>query len=167
MSLINRNQISVDAAYTALKTSDTNILFGILATTSTTADLIANYLYLINHLMKHKLTDAFVRSVRAPDPSGKQKLIWDTELRGFGPLVSRKTNQKSYVDQRMLPGGGSRRITIGAIDEIKEVEKAGDILKALRDGKDPKAMRKSAVTWTLQYALDNFIASNKTRSQEL
>ena len=44
--------------------------------------------------MAVKLTKAAVEKRKAPDPSGKQRLIWDTELKGFGLLLSGKTDAK-------------------------------------------------------------------------
>ncbi len=45
---------------------------------------------------KLKLTKTAVERLQAPDPSGKQVLHWDTELRGFGVLCSGVTNSKTY-----------------------------------------------------------------------
>jgi cellulase/cellobiase CelA1 len=55
-------------------------------------------------MAKIKLTKRAVERLPAPDPSGKQTLHWDTELRGFGVLVSGTTNGKSYVVQRDVNG---------------------------------------------------------------
>ena len=35
-----------------------------------------------------KLTKTAITRLKAPDPSGKQTLHWDTELKGFGVLCS-------------------------------------------------------------------------------
>jgi hypothetical protein len=35
-----------------------------------------------------KLTKRSVEALKVPDPSGKQQLYWDAELKGFGVLVS-------------------------------------------------------------------------------
>ena len=77
---------------------------------------------------------------RAPDPSGRQKLIWDSELKGFGLLVSGTTNVKSYVAQRTLPDGRTRRLTIGSvtvIDVDRARRKAADLIHEMRTG-DPR-----------------------------
>jgi hypothetical protein len=42
-----------------------------------------------------KLTKGVAARLRAPDPSGKQKLVRDTELKGFGVLVSGVTNART------------------------------------------------------------------------
>ena len=39
-----------------------------------------------------KLTEKAIAKLKAPDPSGKQVLYWDTDLRGFGVRVSGTTN---------------------------------------------------------------------------
>ena len=58
---------------------------------------------------KLNLTERAITQMPAPDPSGKQVLYWDTTLRGFAVLVSGKTNQKTFVAQRDLPNGTTRR----------------------------------------------------------
>jgi hypothetical protein len=62
---------------------------------------------------KLKLTAKSIAGLKAPDPSGKQVLYFDSELKGFGVLVSGKTNAKTFVAQRDLPGGKTRRISLG------------------------------------------------------
>jgi len=106
-----------------------------------------------------KLTERAIERLKAPDPSGKQRLFWDSELTGFGVLVSGKTNTKSYVIQRDLPNGKSRRITIAqtnviGLDEARE--RAKEILAELYAGRDPKAKRGAA---TLGETLDAYLAA--------
>jgi hypothetical protein len=60
-----------------------------------------------------KLSKSKVEGLRAPDPSGRQRLFWDDDLKGFGVIVSGTTNGKSYVVQGRLKDGRTRRITIG------------------------------------------------------
>ena len=110
-----------------------------------------------------KLTKGVIDRARAPDPSGRQKLIWDSELKGFGLLVSGTTNVKSYVAQRTLPDGRTRRLTIGSVAEIdvdRARRKAADLIHEMRTG-DPKAARKSAAAWTLRRALDEYVKARK------
>src|SRR5262245_25076593 len=116
-----------------------------------------------------KLTKAVIERIRAPDPSGKQVIYWDVagELRGFGVLASGKTGAKTYIAQRRLPDGRTRRVTVGAVGEFVRVEdarrKAGELLAGLREGKDPKAARRKAATQnrTLGDWLEAYIKSNK------
>src|SRR4051794_32749577 len=99
-----------------------------------------------------KLTKREIERLPAPHPSGKQMLVWDAELKGFGVLLSGTTNAKTYIAQRKLPDGRTRRVTVGALGEL-ELDRArrlaGDLLLDLRNGKDPKAQRRSAAAWTL------------------
>ena len=67
---------------------------------------------------RQKLTVRAIDRLAAPDPSGKQTLYWDTELRGFGVLVSGTTGSKSYIVQRDLPDGRSRRVTIAPVNVL-------------------------------------------------
>src|SRR5690348_14888314 len=93
-----------------------------------------------------KLTKAAIERIEAPDPSGKQVIYWDTELKGFGVLASGTTPAKTYIAQRRMPDGRSPRRTVGGVGEFQRVEdarrKAGALIAGLRDGKDPKAERR-------------------------
>jgi integrase len=120
-----------------------------------------------------KLTKAEVERIEAPDPSGKQVIYWDAGKRalpGFGVLVSGTTSTKSYIAQRRLPDGRTRRITVGAVSGFKTVEeariKAGSALAGLRDGKDPKAERQkeAARDRTLRAWVDLYLAARKSLS---
>lgn len=96
-----------------------------------------------------KLTVRAVERLRAPDPSGRQTLHWDTELRGFGVLASGTTNGKSYIVQRDLPGGRTRRVTVGptnvlTLDEARR--RAGLVLADIYRGIDPKTATRGAMT---------------------
>jgi hypothetical protein len=114
-----------------------------------------------------KLTKAVIQRVKAPDPSGKQVIYWDGELKGFGILASGKTTAKTYIAQRRLPDGRTRRLTVGAVSEFGEVkdarDKAGELLLGLREGKDPKAERRKAREYnrTLRDGLEAYLKTNK------
>ena len=110
---------------------------------------------------KIKITEKAFAKMKAPDPSGKQVLHWDTELRGFAVLASGTTNARTYVVQRDLPNGPTRRVTVGAVNELaldKARERAADMLDDLRRGIDPK---KKIVNLTLRAALDNYLVARK------
>jgi len=81
-------------------------------------------LFLVVQMPTVKLTKDKIGKIKAPDPSGKQVIYWDEELAGFGLLVSGVTSSKSYIAQRRLPDGRTRRITIGAVNEFSKVEAA-------------------------------------------
>ena len=112
-----------------------------------------------------RLTKRAVERLPAPDPSGKQKLFWDSELKGFGLLISGVTTTKSYVAQRTLDDGRTRRLTIGSVAEIdldRARAMAADLIHQMRHGEDPKALKRSAANWTLRRALDEYIKARKS-----
>ena len=111
-----------------------------------------------------KLTDRAVARLPAPDPSGKQTLHWDADLKGFGVLVSGVSTAKTYVVQRKLPGRKTRRITIEAtnvigLDEARR--RAMDLLADIGRGIDPKAeaKRRASANVTLRAALDRYVSA--------
>jgi integrase len=111
-----------------------------------------------------KLTKRVIDGLPAPDPSGKQRLVWDAELKGFGLLVSGVTSAKTYIAQRKLPGGLTRRVTVGSVAEIdlnRARAMAADLLNDMRHGRDPKAARRSAAQWTLRRGLEDYLKANK------
>jgi integrase len=114
-----------------------------------------------------KFTRAAVDKIPAPNPSGKQVIHWDTELKGFGLLASGVTTAKTYIVQRRTPEGKTRRLTVGAVGEFDRVEdarrKAGELLLGLREGKDPKAERRRAAARerSLRAWFEHFLTFNK------
>jgi len=60
---------------------------------------------------KLKLTEKAVAKLAAPTQNGRPVLFWDNELKGFAVLCSGKSNAKTYVVQRDLPGGRPRRLS--------------------------------------------------------
>jgi integrase len=106
-----------------------------------------------------KFTERSIAKLKAPDPSGKQVIHWDDRTRGFGILVSGTTTTRSYIAQRKLPDGRTRRVTIervGGISLEQAREEATDLLHRIRTGDDPKARRAEAM-WTLRHALDTYL----------
>lgn len=113
-------------------------------------------------MAKLKLTVKQVERLRAPAPSGQQTLYWDTELKGFGVLVSGTTKGKSYVVQHDLPGGRTRRVTIGPTNVFtlgQAQQRAKGLLSDFLAGRDPKAKR----TQTLAATLDAYLARTGLR----
>lgn len=114
-----------------------------------------------------KLTKALVLDLKAPDPSGKQVLYWDADLKGFGVLISGKTSAKTYIVQRDI-NGATRRITVGPCNVLSLDKARDDAVKLLAEfahGVDPKKRRKAeadqarkdqAEAITLQMALDDY-----------
>jgi integrase len=108
-----------------------------------------------------KLTKRIVERLVAPDPSGKQRLAWDDTLKGFGVLISGKTRSKSYVVQRKLPGGLTRRVTVGSVAELdldRARDVAADLLQDIRRGRDPK---RRVAPITLRRALEAYLAAGQ------
>jgi integrase len=109
-----------------------------------------------------RLTERVIARIEAPQPSGKQAIFWDQELKGFGVLASGVSNAKTYIVQRTLPNGISRRVTVAAINETSLTmarEQAAELLLDMRRGNDPKAGRRGAVT--LKQTLDAYLEARK------
>jgi integrase len=107
-----------------------------------------------------KLTERSIEKLRAPDPSGRQKLHWDQELRGFGVLCSGVSKSKTYVVQRDLRDGRSRRVTIGPTNVLTVDTarlRAEGVLADFYKGIDPKGGDRSKAT--LRETLAAYIAA--------
>jgi integrase len=105
-----------------------------------------------------KLTSAAVTALPAPDPSGKQVLYWDDSLTGFGVLASGRTTAKTFIVQRDLPGGKTRRVTIGPTNVLSPAEarkRAASVLAGLLGGTDPKVRAQN--DRTLAATLDAYL----------
>jgi integrase len=75
-------------------------------------------------------------------------------------LCSGVSNAKSYIAQRDLPNGKTRRVTIAAAAEMTLADakaRAAEILVDMRRGIDPKTARKGATT--LRSALDAYLSA--------
>jgi integrase len=111
-----------------------------------------------------KLTERSIQQLKAPDPSGKQVLHWDAELKGFGVLCSGVSTSKTFVVQRTLPNGNTRRVTLAAVNEItltRARNDAADMLVDLRKGKDPKVR-----SMTLRGALEAYLQKYDAKLSE-
>ncbi len=112
-----------------------------------------------------RLTKTIVDRLPVPDTSGKQRLVFDAELEGFGVLISGKTEAKSYIVQRDV-NGNTRRITVGrtnviTLDEARR--KAMGLLAQLADGVDLKEEKRRALAnaMTLDKALTSYLEAWK------
>ena len=101
-----------------------------------------------------KLTTRAIDHLRAPTPDGKQQLHWDTELRGFGVLLSGTSNSKSFIVQRDI-NGKTRRVTVGPTNVLSleaARTRAEGILAAFYQGKTRRPPSRSrsrcALHWT-------------------
>jgi integrase len=110
-----------------------------------------------------KLTKTTMERLRAPHPSGRQKLVWDSEIKGFGLLLSGVTSARTFIVQRRLPDGRERRVTISGVAEWEAAGKtvddaraeAGKLLVDLRAGRDPKLERRAGLT--VKQVLDEYL----------
>jgi len=110
---------------------------------------------------KLKLTQRAIDKLPAPDPSEKQMLHWDSDVKGFAVLCSGVTNAKTYIVQRTLPDGRDRRVTIGPVNTLtleKATELAKDMLHDLRHGRDPK---KKIDNPTLRTTLEAYLIARR------
>ncbi|HYD32103.1 MAG TPA: tyrosine-type recombinase/integrase [Azospirillaceae bacterium] len=98
-----------------------------------------------------KLTKRIVDAA-TPDPSGRQSILWDAEVKGFGLRVT-PAGVKSYILNYRTADGRERRITIGkhgspwTCDEARG--RAVELLREIAAGNDPlddKAAAKAAMT---------------------
>ena len=121
-----------------------------------------NYLSQENDKMPTlKLTVRTVDKLPAPDPSGRQILYWDRDLKGFGVVCSGVTRAKTYIVQRTLPKGRNRRLTVGACNELtleKATALAADMLHDLRHGRDPKGKMANP---TLRETLEAYLKARR------
>ena len=112
-----------------------------------------------------ELTETRIEHLKAPDPSRRQVLHWDTRTRGLGVLCSGTTTSKTFVIQHKLTDGRTRRITIGpiAIGLKKARADAATLIAGILNGTDPKAERRAAAkrSRTLREALDAYVTDNK------
>jgi len=96
-----------------------------------------------------------------PDPRGRQRIIWDTTLPGFGVRIGKKA--RAFCYQRDLPGGRTRRMTIGRV-EVWALEKARakarEFAVAIDQGRDPNAEKRARAARgiTLAEARDAHVA---------
>jgi len=124
------------------------------------------YLRTDTSMPKLHLTERAIAHMPAPDPTGKQVLHWDTDLKGFAVLCSGTTTTKTFVVQRDLPNKKTRRLTVAAVNEVtldKARDLAADMLLDLRRGVDPKRKDMDA---TLSNILESYLAARRDLSPE-
>jgi hypothetical protein len=107
--------------------------------------LLTDYL---EEFMKIKLTESAVE--KASCPKGQQALLWDTETKGFGLLVSGSSNTKSFVVRGAVNGRQTRLKVCDAGLGLKRArELAKDMMMKFYRGVDPKAKTAENVTLRL------------------
>ena len=115
---------------------------------------------------KMKLTNGKVDKLQAVD--GKQVLVWDTELRGFGLRIS-PGGSKAYIMQRRV-AGKERRVTIGRSNDMSAEaarKRAMKLATEFADGVDPveQKQREQSRGMTLRDAFDAYIDAPKKRGK--
>lgn len=115
---------------------------------------------------RFKLTKAAIEQRCAPTGERRQVIYWDTELRGFGLRVG--PSASSFIVQRDLPGGRTRRMTIGRwptwnVDDARR--EARSLIVRMDKGEDPAATKRAARARgvTVQEALDMHLARLRAR----
>jgi integrase len=111
------------------------------------------------------LTEKAIEKLKAPTLTGSQAIYWDDHVKGFGVKCSGISSAKTFVVQRDLPNGQSKRLTIGPVSELTLIaakDRAADMLKDLRHGIDPGT--KADANVTLRTTLENYLAARRDLS---
>lgn len=100
-----------------------------------------------------KLTERTLPTLKGRPEDSKSRepmLYFDKDLPGFGVAVSTKTGIKTFIVQRDLPNGKTRRIKLGRVSDTYTLkrarEEAEERIRDMDRGIDPKAARKGALT---------------------
>jgi len=108
---------------------------------------------------KIKLTPLAVERLALPD--GKvQEVYWDQSLPAFGVLVGAR--KRSYIVQKKLAGGRTRRVNIGDVRAWtldKARAKARAVMVEVDRGGDPKVRPTVAASVTLSEVFERYIKS--------
>ena len=109
-----------------------------------------------------RLTEQAIRALTAPDPSGKRKLHWDDEPKGFGVLCSRRHPDEDASSFSARSTGGPRRITIAPVLGVAAARQPArakareKLANFFYKGIDPKADPSGG---TLSEALEVYLSS--------
>jgi integrase len=109
-----------------------------------------------------KLTAKTVAKLKAPDPSRKQVLHWDTELKGLGVLCSGTNAVKTFVVKGTVAGRRRVRIKLARVGVLSVAEarlRAKEALAGFIGGIDPRA--EAAAATTLRAALDVYLTARR------
>ena len=115
-----------------------------------------------------KFSKSVIRELPAPDPSGKPTLYWPEDrdaTPGLGILVSGVSASKSWVFQRNLANGKSRRITLGPVAGLTPEQAwqlAAPILTAILHGHDPKqtVAQRQMASMTVAEVLEHYLVAS-------
>jgi integrase len=106
-----------------------------------------------------KLTKTLIDKTPAPEKG--ETILWDSEVRGYGLRVSSGGKKVFFVAGRV--NGKSLQFTIGAYGTFTEHlarQKAQQILQGMRDGIDPRDVRKqdAAMAVTLGEVMESYVS---------
>src|SRR5690606_28094723 len=114
-----------------------------------------------------KLTQKAIEQHCRPAPDGRQRIVWDSELAGFGLRVGRTA--RAFIYQRDLPGGRTRRMTIGrypvwSVDKARA--RARELAVLIDQGRDPNAEKRARAARgiTLAQARDAHVARLRAKN---
>ena len=119
-----------------------------------------------------KFTKSVIRELPAPDPSGKPTLYWPEDREatpGLGILVSDRSSSKTWVFQRDLANGKTRRIALGPVAGLTREqawELAVPMLTAILQGRDPKqtAPQRQMASMTVAEVLEAYLGASSNPS---
>lgn len=108
------------------------------------------------------------RTVDASHAKDGRYYLWDTEIKGFGLLVL-PTGVKSYFYRYRTPHNRERRATIGKHGEFtpdQAREKADELRRAVKDGRDPLGERRERRNApTVGDLLDAYLESDRFKTK--
>ncbi|MEO9827582.1 MAG: tyrosine-type recombinase/integrase [Paracoccaceae bacterium] len=108
---------------------------------------------------KQKLTK---RTIDATEPTGKEFVVWDTQLSGFGLKVT-KAGSKSFIYRYRMGGRGypDKRVTIGSVGSgltADEARKSAELNAfKVRQGIDPQQEKKRGQQDAHSLAFDKYV----------
>ncbi|WP_036286930.1 site-specific integrase [Methylosinus sp. PW1] len=92
-----------------------------------------------------KLTKSVVDKIE-PDPEGRDRFVWDSELKGFGVRM-KPSGSASFIVQYRTAQGQTRRVAFAKVGTLTPDEARKEAIKKLveaQSGRDPSAERHDA-----------------------
>jgi integrase len=93
---------------------------------------------------RKRITKAVVTAAK-PRQDGRDHLVWDTEIKGFG-IVVKPSGHKAFIFRYRNATGRERRMKLGSDKQLSAAEARKEAKKAAGDvakGRDPLELRKS------------------------
>jgi hypothetical protein len=118
-----------------------------------------------------RLTEKSIKALKAPHPSGKQALYWDTATAGLGVLVSGTSAIKTFVFKGSVRGRSKaprlkiERVGLITLDEARR--RAQKMMVGFSSGADPRLTKTNGDGVTLREGLETYLKTNlKPRSKQ-